>query len=239
MQKDLFGSNIVMCMESHSKTIYNTELVLRKSHSAHKTSIEQVIKMVGSNLICKLELNNAITNRIAQPNREDKIIIFVCSTCLHCSEFVEWNSKKQNQINFPSQLTLRSLKNTVFRAQSTCENRFWSNTLHISSNRSTSHWLYDWLCSNWYNCDCHSLSSTDCTNSRIIGDTLGKFKLFQFFQSFNWVAGEFSYNFSSHNCASLNLDFDSAIYVSWTILNDLVTLLMGSVKFSIWQSILT
>lgn len=79
-------------------------------------------------------------------------------------------------------LTFRSLKKTVFRAQSTCENRFWSSTLHISSNTSTSHWLYDWLCSSENSCCCHSRSSTDWTNSRIIGDTLGKFKLFEFFQ---------------------------------------------------------
>lgn len=68
--------------------------------------------------------------------------------------------------------TFRSLKNTVFRAQSTCENRFWSNTLHINSKRSTSHWLYDWLWSSEKSEDVHSRSSTDCTNSLIIGDTL-------------------------------------------------------------------
>lgn len=68
--------------------------------------------------------------------------------------------------------TFKSLKNIVFLAQSTCENKFWSNTLHINSKRSTSHWLYVWLCSSENSEDCHSRSSTVCTNSRIIGETL-------------------------------------------------------------------
>lgn len=67
--------------------------------------------------------------------------------------------------------TLRSLKNIEFRAQSTCENRFWSNTLHISSNKSTSHWLYVWLCNKLYKLFCHSRSSIACTKSLINGDT--------------------------------------------------------------------
>ena len=67
---------------------------------------------------------------------------------------------------------MRSLKKTELRAQSTCENRFWSNTLHISSNKSTSHWLYVWFCSSSYRDFCHSRSSTDCTKSRNIGENL-------------------------------------------------------------------
>lgn len=69
-------------------------------------------------------------------------------------------------------LTFRSLKNTEFLAQSTWENKFWSNTLHINSNISTSHWLYDWFCNNENNEFCHSRSSIPWTNSRMAGDTL-------------------------------------------------------------------
>lgn len=68
--------------------------------------------------------------------------------------------------------TFKSLKKTVFLAQSTCENRFWSSTLHINSKRSTSTWLYVCFCSRANSCVCHSRSSIDCTNSRIIGETL-------------------------------------------------------------------
>lgn len=66
--------------------------------------------------------------------------------------------------------TFKSLKNTEFRAQSTCENRFWSSTLHMSSKRSTSHWLYVWFCNRPNSELCHSRSSSPCTKSRIIGD---------------------------------------------------------------------
>lgn len=65
--------------------------------------------------------------------------------------------------------TLRSLKNTEFLAQSTWENKFWSSTLHINSNKSTSHWLYVWFCNNPKSDACHSRSSTVCTKSLIIG----------------------------------------------------------------------
>lgn len=75
------------------------------------------------------------------------------------------------------QLTFKSLKKIVFLAQSTCVNKFWSKTLHINSNRSTSHWLYVWLCKSENKDCCHSRSSTVCTNSRIIGDTLIKMRL--------------------------------------------------------------
>ena len=74
--------------------------------------------------------------------------------------------------NYSKSPTLRSLKKTELRAQSTCENRFWSSTLHISSNKSTSHWLYVWFCSSSYRDFCHSRSSTDCTKSRNIGENL-------------------------------------------------------------------
>lgn len=67
---------------------------------------------------------------------------------------------------------MRSLKKMEFLAQSTCENKFWSNTLHISSNKSTSHWLYVWLCRSPYKEFCHSRSSIACTKSLIRGETL-------------------------------------------------------------------
>lgn len=59
----------------------------------------------------------------------------------------------------------------MFLAQSTWENKFWSSTLHINSKRSTSHWLYVWLCKSPNSAFCHSRSSTVCTNSLIIGET--------------------------------------------------------------------
>lgn len=85
----------------------------------------------------------------------------------------KWNlSAAMRNIKQEYDFTFKSLKKIVLRAQSTCENRFWSKTLHMSSNRSTSHWLYVWLWSNENNDDCHSRSSTDATNERIIGETL-------------------------------------------------------------------
>lgn len=65
--------------------------------------------------------------------------------------------------------TLRSLKKTEFLAQSTCENRFWSSTLHMSSNKSTSHWLYVWFWRRPNSEACHSRSSTVDRKSRIMG----------------------------------------------------------------------
>lgn len=67
-----------------------------------------------------------------------------------------WKRRRKKKKRLP---TLRSLKKILFRAQSTCANSDWSMTLHISSNTSTSHWLYVWFWRRPKRLLCHSLSS--------------------------------------------------------------------------------